>query len=184
MENLETIEQQVLDMQKQSQDAEDVLTKQPPEQWDPQMRNDLAQVRRLVSAFAACAPARRAEFAPHHPTSLASAQLHGNANKLLATKIDAILTSAPPPPPHQQRQLSSAVERSHTHTHRHDDSLSEARRALAGELISGRDDARAKRKALIKVVEKLIETVEDQVKRFDKLRPAQSPTAPSQPPPP
>jgi len=59
------------------------------------------------------------------------AQLHGNANKLLATRIDAILTS---------------------------------------ELVSGRDDARAKRKALIKQVEKLIETVEGQVKRYDKKR--------------
>ena len=46
----------------------------------------------------------------------------GNANRLLATRIDAILT---------------------------------------GELISGRDDARAKRKALIKQVEKLIEKLEE-----------------------
>ena len=59
------------------------------------------------------------------------AQLHGNANKLLATRIDAILTS---------------------------------------ELISGRDDARAKRKALIKQVEKLIEAVEGQIKRIDKMK--------------
>ena len=59
------------------------------------------------------------------------AQLHGNANKILATRIDAILT---------------------------------------GELVSGKDDARAKRKALIKVVEGLIETVEAQVKRYDKAR--------------
>ena len=64
------------------------------------------------------------------------AQLHGSANKLLATRIDAILTS---------------------------------------ELISGRDDARAKRKALIKQVEKLIEKCESQIKRYDKLR-AQQPT--------
>jgi len=59
------------------------------------------------------------------------AQLHGNANKLLATRIDAILTS---------------------------------------ELISGRDDARAIRKQLIKDVEKLIDKVEEQVKRVDKLK--------------
>jgi len=59
------------------------------------------------------------------------AQLHGNANKLLATRIDAILTS---------------------------------------ELISGRDDARAIRKQLIKDVEKLIDKVEDQVKRVDRLK--------------
>ena len=59
------------------------------------------------------------------------AQLHGNANKLLATRIDAILT---------------------------------------GDLVSGKDDARAKRKALIQKVEKLIETVEGQVKRFDQMR--------------
>jgi len=66
---------------------------------------------------------------PHMRNALA--QLHGSANKLLATRIDAILTS---------------------------------------ELVSGRDDARAKRKALIKQVEMLIETVEGQVKRFDKAR--------------
>ena len=53
------------------------------------------------------------------------------ANKLLATRIDAILT---------------------------------------GDLVSGKDDARAKRKALIQKVEKLIETVEGQVKRFDQMR--------------
>lgn len=40
----------------------------------------------------------------------------------------------------------------------------------AGELISGRDDARAKRKQLIKQVEKVIETVESQIKRFDKSK--------------
>ena len=59
------------------------------------------------------------------------AQLHGNANRLLATRIDAILTS---------------------------------------ELISGRDDARSKRKTLIKQVEKLIEAVEGQIKRIDKMK--------------
>lgn len=59
------------------------------------------------------------------------AQLHGNANKLLATRIDAILT---------------------------------------GELVSGRDDARAKRKSLIKTVEKLIDSVEKLVKKFDILK--------------
>lgn len=59
------------------------------------------------------------------------AQLHGNANKLLATKLDAILT---------------------------------------GELNSGRDCARAKRKALIKTTESLIERVEVFVKQFDSLK--------------
>jgi hypothetical protein len=59
------------------------------------------------------------------------AQLHGNLNRILATRIDAILT---------------------------------------GDLVSGQADARTKRKALIKTVESLIETVEGQVKRFDAAR--------------
>eukprot|EP00900_Chrysochromulina_parva_P014708 jgi/Chrpa1/23238/Chrysochromulina_OHIO_Genome00007828-RA len=58
------------------------------------------------------------------------AKLHGDANKLLATRIDAILT---------------------------------------GDLTSGKDDARAMRKEMIRTVEGLIETVEDLVKRFDAL---------------
>jgi len=58
------------------------------------------------------------------------AQLHGDANKILATRIDAILT---------------------------------------GELTSGKDDARAMRKELIRTVETLIEKVEQQVARFDQL---------------
>ena len=41
---------------------------------------------------------------------------------------------------------------------------------MAGELVSGRDDARAKRKALIKTVERLIDTVEKLVKKFDALK--------------
>ena len=44
----------------------------------------------------------------------------------------------------------------------------------AGELVSGRDDARAKRKALIKTVERLIDAVEKLVKRFDTLKKAAS----------
>ena len=59
------------------------------------------------------------------------AQLHGDANKLLATRIDAILT---------------------------------------GELNSGKDDARAKRKELSGVTEGLIDRLEGQVKLFDKLK--------------
>ena len=59
------------------------------------------------------------------------AQLHGNANKLLTTRLDAILT---------------------------------------GDLVSGRDDARARRKALIKQVEALIERLEGLVKRVDEIR--------------
>jgi hypothetical protein len=42
--------------------------------------------------------------------------------------------------------------------------------ALTGELVSGRDDARAKRKALIKTVERLIDSVEKLVKKFDALK--------------
>ena len=46
-------------------------------------------------------------------------------------------------------------------------------RACAGELVSGRDDARAKRKALIKTVERQIDSVEKLVKKFDALKKAQ-----------
>jgi|EP00908_Phaeocystis_cordata_P013079 hypothetical protein len=57
------------------------------------------------------------------------AALHGNANRLLATRLDAILTS---------------------------------------ELNSGRDEARAKRKALIGQSEALIDRCEALVKRYDQ----------------
>lgn len=50
--------------------------------------------------------------------------------------------------------------------------LTRVPRARSGELISGRDDARAKRKALIKEVEQLIEKVESQIKRIDKMKAA------------
>ena len=100
----------------------------------------LAQIELEVSAMetqlseadvilAACKPGEEPD--PQLRNDLA--QLHGNANKLLATRIDAILTS---------------------------------------ELISGRDDARAKRKALIKVVEKLIDNAERHVKKYDALKKA------------
>jgi len=55
-------------------------------------------------------------------------QLHGSANKIIATRLDAILT---------------------------------------GELTSGKDLARAKRKQLIFQAEELIEKVEAQVKQVD-----------------
>jgi len=58
-------------------------------------------------------------------------QLHGNANKLLATRLDAILT---------------------------------------GDLNTGRDEARARRKLMIRDVEALIEKTEEQVKHIDRLR--------------
>ena len=61
VETLESMEAEVLLMEQQLEEATKVLQTQPPDQWQPQMRNDLAQ-------------------------------LHGNANRLLATKIDAILT--------------------------------------------------------------------------------------------
>ena len=61
------------------------------------------------------------------------AQLHGDANKILATRIDAILT---------------------------------------GDLMSGKDDARSMRKQLIRDVEALIEKVEQQVVRCDRIREA------------
>lgn len=44
--------------------------------------------------------------------------------------------------------------------------------ALPGDLTSGKEDARAKRKELIKMLEALIGTVEAQVKTFDSLRKA------------
>lgn len=40
----------------------------------------------------------------------------------------------------------------------------------AGDLNSGKDDARAARKQLIKKVEALIEKLESQVRSFDQLR--------------
>ena len=56
---------------------------------------------------------------------------HGILNKMLATRIDSILT---------------------------------------GELVSGKDEARAKRKALVKKAETLIETVEGHIKAIDELK--------------
>jgi len=44
-----------------------------------------------------------------------------------------------------------------------------ARVPCTGDLTSGKDDARAMRKEMIRTVEGLIETVEDLVKRFDAL---------------
>jgi hypothetical protein len=65
------------------------------------------------------------------PTGLRSelSQLHGHANSLLATRLDAILT---------------------------------------GELHSGRDQARARRKELIRAAEALIEKIEQQVRTIDE----------------
>ena len=59
------------------------------------------------------------------------AQLHGSLNKLLATRLDAILT---------------------------------------GDLTSGREEARARRKSLIVRCESLIECVEFQIGRIDALK--------------
>ncbi len=59
------------------------------------------------------------------------AQLHGSLNKLLATRLDAILT---------------------------------------GDLTSGREEARARRKSLIVRCESLIECVEVQIGRIDALK--------------
>lgn len=53
--------------------------------------------------------------------------------------------------------------------------------AAPGELVSGRDDARAKRKALIKTVERLIDSVEKLVKKFDALKKAAAASAPAEP---
>lgn len=57
--------------------------------------------------------------------------LHGSANKMLATRIDAIMT---------------------------------------GDLVSGKDEARASRKALVRQCEQLIERVEAQIKSVDALK--------------
>ena len=59
------------------------------------------------------------------------AALHGSANKLLATRLDAIVTA---------------------------------------DLTTGRDEARAKRKALVAASEALIERTEQQVVRIDRLK--------------
>ena len=59
------------------------------------------------------------------------AVLHGNANKLLANRVDALLT---------------------------------------GEMSSGREAARAKRKQLVLRAEALIEALEKQIKRVDQLK--------------
>ena len=89
------------------------------------------------------------------------AKLHGDANKLLATRIDAILTGAhvslepPVAAAHLRRAGRSRV--------------SHACVPCTGDLTSGKDDARAMRKEMIRTVEGLIETVEDLVKRFDAL---------------
>lgn len=62
--------------------------------------------------------------------------LHGSANKMLATRIDAIMTS---------------------------------------DLISGKEEARAKRKALVTQAEHLIETVEAQILAVDQLKGCNAP---------
>ena len=59
------------------------------------------------------------------------AKLHGTANKLLATRLDAIVTS---------------------------------------DLTTGRDEARAKRKALVAACETLIERTEQQIIEIDQLK--------------
>jgi hypothetical protein len=45
-----------------------------------------------------------------------------------------------------------------------------------GDLHSGKEDARSKRKALIKLVEALIETVEKQVKQVDEIKAQSTPS--------
>ena len=62
-------------------------------------------------------------------------QCHGSANKLLATKVDAVVT---------------------------------------GDLTSGRDDARAKRKKLVHATEAFIEEVERQIKKLDARKAARA----------
>ena len=69
------------------------------------------------------------ELPPGFRNSLA--QLHGDGNRIMANKLDAILT---------------------------------------GDLNSGRDCARAKRKELLKTTEAIIVRVEEQVKRFDAMK--------------
>jgi hypothetical protein len=94
------------------------------------------------------------------------AQLHGDANRLLANQLDAILTSAracsPRLCPPRARRAAPGLRRSCR--------LACCPAAVPGDLNSGKEDARAKRKQLIKMVEALIEAVEKQVKRFDAIR--------------
>ena len=67
------------------------------------------------------------------PTGLRSdlASLHGTANKMLATRVDSLLTS---------------------------------------DLTTGRDEARARRKALVATLEELIERTEQQIKFVDRRK--------------
>ena len=88
----------------------------------------------LSSIQAACDEADSALNAPSRldlrlRSQLAS--LHGNANTLLAARMDAILIS---------------------------------------DLTSGKEHARLRRKSLVKQAERLVERLESQVRRFDKIR--------------
>jgi hypothetical protein len=89
--------------------------------------------------------------------------------RLLATRIDAILTSMP--------RRAHCTRRPHTDVRTRLDSTFLPERLgipacpiVLGELNSGKDDARAKRKQLIGVTESLIDRVEGQVKQYDKLK--------------
>jgi len=91
----------------------------------------IAQELRQLTSVSKRADAVLSDAHAEIPTGLRNdlSQLHGHANSLLATRLDAILT---------------------------------------GELHSGRDQARARRKDLIRAAEALIERIEQQVRTIDQ----------------
>ena len=93
-------------------------------------------------AFAATALASGDALPVGLRSSLAS--LHGNANKLLATRLDAIVT---------------------------------------GDLTSGKEEARAKRKELVAAAEALIERTEQQIRLIDERKAGVGPDGIAVPPP-
>lgn len=106
----------------------------PPPPVDLQVSTDLdgiAQELRQLTSVSKRADAVLSDAHAEIPTGLRNdlSQLHGHANSLLATRLDAILT---------------------------------------GELHSGRDQARARRKDLIRAAEALIERIEQQVRTIDQ----------------
>tara|TARA_B110001452_G_scaffold82210_1_gene67221 strand:+ start:150 stop:815 length:666 start_codon:yes stop_codon:yes gene_type:complete len=128
VDTLETLEAQIKVMSVSADDAEKARAAAASPVTASPLPTSLTNTRLSIQEVAT-ASAGAGELRPDLRNELA--QLHGNANKLLATKLDAILT---------------------------------------GELNSGKDEARAKRKQLIGVTETLIDRVEGLVKAYDQTR--------------
>ena len=94
-----------------------------------------AELKEMQATHMAAADgiAAASQGGPPVPLSLRGelCSLHGSANKMLATRVDAIMT---------------------------------------GDLMSGKDEARARRKALVLETERLIEQLEVQIKEIDGLK--------------